>query len=331
MPDVHRVVYVLERQPRGTDLGVPRKKRPVAMQTPVPMKEGRPLLAAAWMAGTLVSFSLLAVATRELTVHAKLDLFQMIFLRSLIALAFLLPVIAVAKGPSFATRHPFLHFFRNTFSFIGSYAWYFGIANLPLANVFALEFTAPVWVALLAMLFLGERMTATRALAIFFGVVGTLVILRPGLAGFEWESLVVLGAALSFSCSMVATKGLTRSDSVLQVVVWMSLVQGLLAVGPAMASWQPVGAAAWAWIVLMGAASLSAHLCLTRALSLADATVVVPMDFLRVPLIAIVGFLTYGEHIDIWVLVGTLVIFLGSYNSVRREQGATRSPVGIKP
>lgn len=297
------------------------------MPTVASKNEGRPLLAAAWMGGTLVSFSLLAVATRELTVHAQLDLFQTIFLRSAVAMALLLPVIIVTKGPSLTTRHPFLHLFRNTFSFIGSYAWYFGIVHLPLANVFALEFTAPIWVALLAMIFLGERMTTSRAIAIALGVVGTLVILRPGLSGFAWESLVVLGAALSFACSMVATKGLTRSESVLQVVLWMSVVQGLMAAGPAFASWQPFGGMAWGWVVAMGVSSLSAHFCLTRALSFADATIVVPMDFLRVPLIAFVGFLTYGEYIDVWVLVGTTVIFLGSYNSVRRERVSAR-PTG---
>ncbi len=280
----------------------------------------RPIMAAVWMAGALVSFSMLAVATRELTVHAEIGLFQTLLLRSVVALLLLLPAIALTKGPAFRTRHPVLHFFRNLFSFAGGYAWYYGIAHLPLANVFALEFTAPAWVAVLAMLFLGERLSRMRVAAIVLGIAGTLIILRPGLAAFDWQSLVVLGAAFSFACSMVATKGLTRSEHLLQVVVWMSLVQGAMALGPALATWKPLVGMAWFWAFAMGASSLSAHLCLTRALSLADATIVVPMDFLRVPLIALVGFLAYGELIDIWVLVGTIVIFAGSYANVRQER-----------
>lgn len=123
---------------------------------------------------------------------------------------------------------------------------------------------------------------------------------------------------------MVATKGLTRTENVLQVVVWMSLVQGVMAAGPAILAWQPLTGVAWVWAIVMGASSLFAHLCLTRALSLADATVVVPMDFLRVPLIAVVGFLVYTEHIDLWVLVGTAIIFVGSYYAIRREHRESR-------
>lgn len=274
------------------------------------------------MGGTLLSFSLLGVATRELTVTASLDEFQTLFLRSVIALMILTPFIIRQGRASIRTGNLKLHILRNSFSFAASYAWYFGIANLPLANVFAIEFTAPMWVVLLAVIFLGERFDFGRGVAVAFGVIGTLILLRPGLEEFSTVSLVVLASAFGFACSHTLTKGLTRYDSALTVVFWMSGMQALMGVGPAIAVWEPVTGMAWLWAIVMGIGSLTAHYCLARALSLADATIVVPLDFLRLPLIALVGFLVYSERIDIWVLIGAAVIFAGNYYSVRREHRA---------
>ena len=286
------------------------------------MSGAAPLRAVQWMAGTLVSFSLVGVATRELTVGADLDPLQVLFLRAAVGLLFVLPFVLRGGWASVQTDNLRLHGLRATALYGASYAWYFGIAVLPLANVFALEFTAPVWVAVLAVLFLRERMTVGRAVAVALGVAGTFVILRPGVEGFSVASLIVLGSALGFACSHIITKGLTRDDSVLTVMFWMSAIQLPFALIPALIVWTPMDAAAWGWAAAMGTAATAAHYCLTRALSLADATIVVPMDFLRVPLIAVVGFLVYAEAIDIWVLAGAAAIFAGNYYNLWREHRA---------
>jgi len=283
-----------------------------------------PLRAVPWMAGTLIAFSLVGVATRELTVGTGMGLFQVLFLRAAIGLVIVAPFVARGGWASVRTQRLRLHVLRNTVHFGASYGWYLGVAVLPLANVFALEFTAPIGVAVLAVVFLRERRTLGRAVAVALGVAGTLIILRPGITGFSVASLIVLGSALAFAISHIATKELTRSNSVLQVLFWMAAMQTPVALIPAIANWTPMDGTAWFWAAMIGATATAAHFCLTRALSLADATIVVPMDFLRVPLIALVGFLAYAEAIDIWVLAGAAVIFAGNYYNVAREHRAAR-------
>ncbi len=286
------------------------------------MSSAAPVRAVQWMAGTLVSFTLVGVATRELTVGADLEIFQVLFLRAAVGLVIVAPFVMRGGWVSVKTANLRLHGLRNTLLYGASYAWYFGIAVLPLANVFALEFTAPVWVAVLAVVFLKERMSAGRAVAVAFGIAGAFVILRPGVDEFSIASLIVLAGAFGFACSHTLTKGLTRDDRPLIFLFWMAAMQVPFAAIPAIVVWAPMDANAWMWAAVMGAAATSAHYCLTRALTLADATIVVPMDFLRVPLIAVVGFLVYAEPIDIWVLAGAAAIFAGNYYNLWREHRA---------
>ena len=276
------------------------------------------LRAALWMMGTLVSFSMVGVATRHLT-DGGLPVFQILFLRATVGLIVVTPIVMWGGWQTILTRQWRLHLVRNTLHFGASYAWYFGIAVLPLANVFAIEFTAPIWVAVLAVIILREKLNWARATAIGAGLIGVLIILRPGFESFSVASLVVLASALGFACAHIATKGLTRNNSVLKVLFWMALMQFPMGIGPAIAVWTPIEGIAWFWAAAVGVSAVSAHFCLTRALSLADASVVVPMDFLRIPLIAVVGLLVFGEAIDSWVIAGAAIIFAGLYYNVRRE------------
>ncbi len=268
--------------------------------------------------GTLVSFSMVGIATRHLT-DAGLPVLQVLLLRASIGLIVLSPIVLLRGWSTVATAQWRLHGVRNVLHYGASYAWYYGIAVLPLANVFAIEFTAPIWVALLAVLILGEKLDVGRGVSIGLGVLGMMIIVRPGFAAFSLDSLVVLGSALGFACAHIATKGLTRTNTALKVLFWMAAMQFPIALGPALAVWTPIEGFSWLWAAVMGVSALSAHFCLTNALSLADASVVVPMDFLRIPLIALVSLVVFAEPIDIWVLVGAAVIFSGVYYSIRRE------------
>jgi drug/metabolite transporter (DMT)-like permease len=270
------------------------------------------------MMGTLVSFSMVAIATRHLT-DAGLPVFQILFLRATTGLIYLSPFVLLGGWQSVRPPDWRPHALRNVLHYGASYAWYYGIAVLPLANVFAIEFTAPIWVAVLAVLLLGERFNHGRAVAILLGVTGVLIIVRPGLEAFSAASLVVLASAFGFACAHVTTKGLTRTNSVLMVLFWMAAMQFVIGIGPAASVWTPIEGYSWLWVAIMGGSALSAHYCLTRALGLADASVVVPMDFLRIPLIAVVSLLVFGEAVDLWVLAGAAVIFSGLYYSVRHE------------
>jgi drug/metabolite transporter (DMT)-like permease len=190
-----------------------------------------------------------------------------------------------------------LHIFRNTIHLGGQYLWATAILLLPLATAFALEFTAPAWTLLLAALVLGERLTTSRIGAVVLGLLGVLVILRPGLETFQPAALLMLAAAIGFACSLIATKRLTRTDPTFAIVFWMNLIQlplALLASDPLFLRKSTL--MHYPALVALGIAGLASHYCVTNAFRSGDATVVVPLDFMRIPLIALIGWWLYGER-----------------------------------
>jgi drug/metabolite transporter (DMT)-like permease len=282
------------------------------------------LRGALWMGGALLSFSLMAVAVRELLRH--MGSFEILFLRSLVSLILVLAVLPRFGLGAVRTRRFGLHVVRNVLHFGGQYAWVYAIAMLPLATVFAIEFTMPVWTALLAIPILGERLNRGRTVMLVLGLAGILIILKPGLGAVQPASLVMLAGSFAYASTMIATKRLSESDSALAVVFYMSVVQLPLAFVPALPGWVAPRVVDLPWIIAIGAAGLSAHFCLTRAFRIADATLVVPIDFLRLPLIAVVGMLFYGEPLELSIMLGAAVIFAGTYYSIRRE---SRKPTGV--
>ena len=277
---------------------------------------GSPRLSILWMAGALLSFCGMAIGVRELVGH--MGPFEILFFRSAGSFAIVLLLAARAEG-TFRTSKPGLHALRNTLHFAGQYAWVYAIAMLPLATVFAIEFTMPVWTALLAALLLGERLSRPRLVMLALGLVGVLIILRPGIAVLQPAALVMLLGSLAFAATMIATKRLTASDTPLAVLFWMSVLQMPLALLPALPLWVAPTLADLPWLAAVAVFGFTSHYCLARAFSLADATVVVPIDFLRLPLIAVIGAVAYGEPFEPPVLVGAAAIFAGTYYCLSRE------------
>ncbi len=285
---------------------------------------GRPLLAAAWMIGAVASFSTMAVAGRELSL-AGLNTFEIMFWRSLVGLPAIVLLVALS-GSGFrqlATARVSLHTLRHTIHFAGQNAWFYAISLAPLAQVIALEFTSPVWVALLAPLLLGERLTRWRAVAAFLGFLGVLVITRPGFGEANLGQAFALIAAVSFALTNLGTKSLTRSDSTLNIVFWMTLSQLAMAyvcdvvftgegISAPTAELAPM-------LLLIGAAGFAAHFTLTTAYRVADAGVVAPMEFARLPVVAALGAILYAEGLEPWVLIGGAIIFVGNFLNVRAE------------
>lgn len=271
-----------------------------------------------WMGGAVLSFSTMAIAARELLAH--MGPFQILFVRSVVMMAIVLVIVAQAKDAVTATRRLPLHVFRNVIHFGGQYCWVFAIGALPLATVFAIEFTMPVWTAVLAFIFLGERLTRPRVVMLVLGLTGVVIILRPGFGFFHLGALVALAASFLYAGNMIATKRLSGTDSPLAVLFWMSVVQTPLSLAAALPGWVSPPISQLPWMILIGVGSYTAHYCMTRAFKLADATVVVPIDFVRLPLIAVVGALFYSEAFDPMIMVGAAVIFAGTYYSLSRER-----------
>ncbi|HYL25744.1 MAG TPA: DMT family transporter [Burkholderiales bacterium] len=276
-----------------------------------------PLRGVLWMLGAVLSFAAMAIAVRELQRH--MGTLQILALRTGMTLAIVAVLVAVHGSAAIATQRLPLHASRALVHLAGQYCWMYAISALALATVFAIEFTMPVWTALLAAAFLGERLTQGRLVQLFLGLVGVAIILRPGFGAFHPAALVMLLGSLFYAGNMIFTKRLSATDTALAVTFWMSAVQLPLTLVAALPSWVAPQLADVPWIVVIGAGSFAAHYSMTRAMKLADATVVVPIDFIRLPLIAVVGALFYAEPFDPLVLVGAAVIFVGTYYSLTRE------------
>jgi drug/metabolite transporter (DMT)-like permease len=274
------------------------------------------------MGVALVSFALLAVSARELL--DGMEPVQFLFLRTGLGLPLLVGLGLILQPGFQRSGHLRLHLLRNLFHYGGQVFWITAIGILPLATVFALEFTTPVWAAILAVAFLGERLNRGRATALALGLAGVLLMTRPGLRTLEPGLLIGLAAAVGFAVSLTATKGLTRHDSVLTILFWMLCMQLAIGLLPALWVWRPVSAVEAPWLLVAAVTGISAHWGVAQAFRYADATLVLPMDFLRLPLIALVGALFYGEALDPWVLAGAALILAGNEYSLRRERRGER-------
>ncbi len=276
-----------------------------------------PLRAAAWMGLALVSFSAMAVGARE--VVGDLDTFSLMFWRSL--LGFAVVCVAVVVSGTFAqmkTQRLGLHLTRNAFHFTGQNLWLFAIGLIPLAQLFALEFTTPIWVALLAPLLIGERFTVWRLVTSAIGFIGILVVVRPGAAAIGFGEIAALAAAVCFSINVMATKALSRTDTSLAIVFWMTLTQAVMALVVLLGAPKIPLLVNVPWVIMVALGGLTAHFAMARAFRHADASMVSPMDFLRLPLIAVVGMMLYSEPLDPYVFIGGGLVFLANYLNIWR-------------
>jgi len=273
--------------------------------------------AALWMAGWLLLMVLIAIAGRE--AQRELAVFQIMEMRSLIGLLLIAPLIRAGGGlAAMRTQRPRQHAARNLVHYAAQYGWFVALTLIPLAQVVAIEFTMPIWSALLAAMFLRERIGAWKVVAIALGVFGVGLIVRPASTGLSTGQAIALAAAVGFAVSVVLVKSLTRSDSALAIIFWMLVWQSLLGLLPALWVWRWPSATVWGWVLVVAFCGTFSHYCMARALQHAEATVVVPMDFVRVPLTALAGWLVYAERVDLFTVLGVLLILAGNALNLRR-------------
>ena len=296
----------------------PGAAREAPPQLPVPKRNLTAVVL--WMTGTLLSFSLMAISVRQL--GGVLNLFELLMVRSFGGLLILLAVM-LARPRLFGDlplRMPLVHVLRNGTHFLANLAWAHAVIVLPLATVFAIEFMMPVWAGALAVLFLGERFTIARAGSIALGFLGVLVILRPGIEAFQPAALGVLAASFGYAIANITMKQLVKVQTPIAILVWMNVMQSAMAL-PGIDPLFPLRLTAAQWLPLAGIAigGTAAHYCIANAMRVGDAIVVIPLDFLRIPLIAAVGWLFYAERIDLAVFLGAGIIVLGIVWNLRAE------------
>jgi drug/metabolite transporter (DMT)-like permease len=249
--------------------------------------------AALWMAGWLALMLIVAVAGREGL--RALNVFQLMEMRSLLGLLMLYPLIRIN-------------------------GWFFALTLIPIGQVVAIEFTMPIWTAILAASFLGERMTVWKVTAIVLGLIGVIVIVRPSTGEINPGQLIALGAAVGFGISIAVVKSLTRTEQTLAIIFWMLVVQSAAGLLPSLYVWTWPEAYVWGWVVVIAFCGTFSHYCMARAMLHADATVVIPMDFLRVPLTATAGWLIYSEQLDLFTVAGAALILIGNLLNLKPNQ-----------
>ena len=277
--------------------------------------------AVAWMMGAIIAFTSMAIAGRA--VSLELDTFEIMLFRSITGV-----IVVVLVATSLGTLGQInrqqlgLHGMRNLSHFAGQNLWFYALPLIPLTQLFALEFTSPIWVILLAPLLLGEKITRIGAFAAVGGIIGVIIVTRPFEAAITTGTIAAACAAVGFALSAIFTRKLTRTQTITCILYWLTVMQavfGLIGAGyDGDIAWPSAGALPW--IILIGFAGLIAHFCLTTALSIAPASIVMPIDFIRLPVIAAVAASLYAEPLDPWVLVGAAIIFGANYLNVTYGQ-----------
>lgn len=277
-----------------------------------------------WMMGALLSLSLMAIGARELA--GEISTFHILFFRSVIGLVIItLIIFSSQKQQLFSTKRTKLHIVRNFFHFIGQYGWFFGLGLLPLAHVFALEFTVPIWTLIIAGIFLKEGITTRKVIAVLCGLSGVYIILNPGVEIVEYASFVVLVAAIGYSISHVTTKSLSGTEDSLTVLFYMCLIQLPMAFLLTINDWVFPNITQWFWLSIIGLSALTGHHCITNAMKLAEAGIVVTLDFLRLPLITIVGVIFYNESFEVAVILGASFMLLGNMINITKPEAKSVS------
>jgi drug/metabolite transporter (DMT)-like permease len=267
--------------------------------------------AALWMAGWLSLMLVVMIAGREAT--RELNVFEIMEARSAIGLALLYPLIRAAGGfTALRTSRFGFHLGRGVIHYASQLGWFFALTLIPLAQVVSIEFTMPIWTAILAASFLGERITVWKASAIALGLIGVFVIVRPTAGEINQGQLIALGAAVGFGVSVVMMKSLTRTEASVSIVFWMMAVQVVAGALPTFYVWVWPSAYVWVCVIAIAFSGTYSHFCMARAMLYADATIVLPMDFLRVPLTAAVGWLIYAERLDAFTVLGAMLILAGN-------------------
>ena len=279
-----------------------------------------PLRAGIWMTGAMLSFTMMAISGRSLA--DKLDTFEIMTYRSLIGIVIVLSIAFYAgTWRQFSTQRLGLHLVRNLFHFAGQNLWFFALIYVPLSQMFVFEFSSPLWVAVFAPIILSERLTLTRFFAAAIGFFGILVVVRPDFSNLPPELIAAALCAIGFAGATITTKLLTRTETITCILFWLVALQAMF--GFIMAGYDgqidvPQGTE-WGWLTLIGVCGLCAHFCITSALQLAPATVVTPFEFLRLPMVSIVGVWLYSEGLEWQVFVGALVVLGANWINIRAE------------
>lgn len=281
--------------------------------------------AIAFMATSTVLFGLMAVCIR--LASTQLHAFEIAFFRNLFGFVFVLPLLYRHGWSILKTEKLPLYFLRCVIGLVSMLAGFLAIVHLPLAQAVALSYSTPLFVTIGAVLVLGEVVRARRWTAVLVGFIGVLVLVRPGASSFQLASLAALLAAVMSASTAISVKFLSRTESADAIVIYTTMLWVPLSLLPALLHWTAPAGITWLWIALAGLFGTTAHLFWTRALQRGDASMLTPISFLQVVVVAVFGYFLFGERIDRWTFLGAAIIFGCNVYIAHREARLARRAV----
>ena len=278
-----------------------------------------------FMLSSTFLFGCMAVCIR--LASSQLHPFEIAFFRNLFGFVFTLPLLYRHGWGILRTDKLSLYFMRCCIGIVSMLAGFWAIVHLPLAQAVALSYSTPIFVTIGAVMVLGEVVKARRWTAVIVGFIGVLVLMRPGTDTFHFASLVAVGAAVMSASVAISIKFLSRTERADAIVIYTTMIWVPLSLLPALFFWTaPVGIT-WLWIVLSGFLGTTAHMCWTRALSLADASLLTPISFLQVLVVGVFAYFLFGETVDHWTVLGVAIIFGSNVYIAHREAQLARRAV----
>jgi drug/metabolite transporter (DMT)-like permease len=276
----------------------------------------------AWMLVTTVLF----VGVTGIVRHLGSDMSapQAAFIRYAFGILLMIPFLLRIKARQLITPRMGYHALRGLVHGIGVMLWFFAMARIPIAEVTALGYTTPIFVTIGAAIFLGERFRIRRMIAVLLGLVGTLVIVRPGFTTVELGTLAQVAAAPLFAISMLVSKKLTETEDSTTIVALMAVFVTLTLLPFALASWRTPTLEELAWLFATASLATAGHYALTRAYQAAEITITQPISFLQLVWAALLGYYVFAETPDIWTTTGALIIVASATYIAHREAQLSR-------
>jgi drug/metabolite transporter (DMT)-like permease len=279
-----------------------------------------PVVAALLMLGMALCYAITANVARLMT--EELNAMMIALLRNAFGLIVLVPTLVRAGPAILRTTRPGLHVLRSALNLGSMLAWFWALPHIVLADGVALNFTGPLFATLGAVLFLGERLGPRRAAALAIGFAGALVIIRPTFDQAGLALLVVAASAAGWAAMSLCNKQLTRTDTTEQIVALNLLIVLPFSFALALLDWQWPSLTMLALGATHGVLGTIAHVCMARAFRQADASFCMPFDFTRLPLVALIAYILFGQLPDLWTMVGAAVIFSATlYVTLRERHG----------
>jgi drug/metabolite transporter (DMT)-like permease len=275
------------------------------------------LKAAVMMLIAMIFFSLMSTLIR--LASDELHAFEIVFFRNFLAVILMLPWLWHQGLGALQTRRLGMLSLRAVLNVSAMFAGFMALTLIPLAEATALSFTAPLFATLGAALLLGERVKLRRISALLVGFAGTMIVLQPGVQALTPGAILAIVNAFLLAMTLLVVKTLTRTERPESVVIYMVLLQSPMALIPALFFWVWPSPTTWMWLFLLAGAGTIGHVFFTRAMVIADVTQVQPFEFVRLPIIAAIGFWLFAEVPTVWTWIGGAIIFAATAYITHRE------------